>query len=295
MKLRINAMSIKQQFSSKDDVLEAIFTDGFRHFADIPKEFLDADIAFQWLSKSGDPVEAHYAQIPHKWRSDDLLDFVAREGVNILKDTSPAQTQRYPALVMLCVGHDYKCLLDVHPQYRSDQWLVKGVCNRFPLTLSKVVNDIDWFASAMSDDLFDECCRDNLQFCLDVLPDLMRKNIVEYVNLDSRKKLLLLRSCGRVDLIAEKITVDQWPEQYDEPKSLAEAVDAVLDCRPGYYTETLHMGYVMLYPIEDVVPAMKGARLKKLLLEMYPAEDLKPFMNRDNVLKGVLLDDALGL
>jgi hypothetical protein len=298
LKLRIKAMSSKQQFSSKDEVYEALFKDGFRHFSDIPKDFADDKIAFEWLRRQqgdADLAGALYAQIPPQLRSDELLEFVAREGVNVLRDTSPEQTKRYPLLMYLCSAHDYRTLRDVDPAFRNDQTLLKNICSRYKSGLAKLVNEVDWFGPAMSDDFFDECCRDDLQFALDVSPTLMRKSIVEYVDLDSRKNLLLLRSCGRVDLIAEKITVDQWPEQYNEPKSLAEAVDAVLDCRSGYPTETLHMGYVMLYPIDEVVPAMKGARLKKLLLEMYPAEALKPFMKHDSVLKGALLDDALGL
>lgn len=142
-------MSSKQKFSSKDEVYETLYDKGFVHFSDLPKEFLDADIAFEWLKGAGDSVEAYYAQIPQQWRSEDVLEFVAHEGVNVLKDISPAQTRHYLKLVMLCAVHDYKSLCDVHPQYRNDQELVRAVYNRFPLTLSKVVNEIDWFAPAM--------------------------------------------------------------------------------------------------------------------------------------------------
>jgi hypothetical protein len=100
-----------------------------------------------------------------------------------------------------------------------------------------------------------------------------------------------------MDLIAEKIKFNGWldSENYPEPSSLGEAIDYLLEQRPAFSPEALYMGYVMLYPIDDVVPAMKGNRLAKLLLEMYPAEALKPYMKRNNALRGVILEDAMGL
>lgn len=124
----------------------------------------------------------------------------------------------------------------------------------------------------------------------------MRGDMCKYVDLYRPKIPVLLRSRGRLDLVAETIEVHGWPSnRIDVPSSLEEAVDLVLESNLGQYRETLYMGYVMLFPIEDVVPAMKGARLKKLLLEMFPAEALQPFMKRDKALKGVLLEDAMGL
>jgi hypothetical protein len=288
-------MSSKQLFSSKNEVYEAIFRHDIEHFSELPEEFLDADMAFQWLKGAGDPVAVHYAKIPQQWRSDEILEFAAGEGVNVLKDISPEQTKRYSVLANLCSIHDYRILLDVHPQFRNDKALIKNVCSRYRSTLAQLVNEIDWFGPAIPDDLFVERCQNDLKFALDVQPHLLRQDIIEYVNLLQPSKVLILRSLGRMDLIAEKIETDGWLDNYPEPLSLEEAIGYLLETRPCFSPEALYMGYVMLYPFEDVVKAMKGNRLAKLLLEMYSAEALKPYMNRDKALKGALLEDAMGL
>lgn len=288
-------MSSKQLFSSKNEVYWAIFRHDIKHFADLPEEFLDADMAFQWLKCAGDPVAVHYAQIPQQWRSDEILEFAACEGVNVLKDISPEQTERYSGLANICSVHDYRILLDVHPQFRNDKDLIKNVCSRYRSNLAQLVNEIDWFGPAIPDDLFNERCQNDLAFALDVPPQLLRQDIIEYVNLYQPSKVLILRHSGRMDLIAEKIETDGWLNNYPEPLSLEEGIEYLLETRPCFSPETLYMGYVMLYPFEDVVKAMKGNRLAKLLLEMYSAEALKPYMKRDKSLKGALLEDAMGL
>lgn len=290
-------------YLNKAEVHEAIVLGVFKRFADIPEQFLDDDLVCDWVHFSGSPIERYYAQVPQQWRSDEFLKFAAHSGCNVLKDTSPKQTHCYRALVNLCMANDCWDLRDVHPDFsdneiklRDDDLLKIAVKRLGAVDFLKLIKDIDWIGQAMSDELIEQCCRDDFSFAIDAPPGLLRKDVHEYINFRSHKVFKTIHDRGRFDLLSLKLA-EGWPENTNllSPTSLPQAIDELRHTSRVNSAATLYMGYIMRFPIEDVVPAMSGSRLKKLLLEMYSKEALAPFMKQDNGLKGVLLDDALGL
>jgi hypothetical protein len=291
-------------YFNKEEVHQAIVLGRFKCFADIPEQFLDEDLVCDWVHFSGSPIDKFYAQVPQRWRSDGFLKFAADGGCNVLKDTNPKQTHCYRELVRLCVANDCWDLRDVHPTFRDneiklrDDGLLSVVLKRLgPAEFLKLIKDIDWIGQAMSDNLIQQCCRDDFAFALDAPPGLLRQDVHEYMDLRWPKVLKSIRDCGRLDLLSTKLVKDGWPESHNllNPTSLSQAIDELRHTSRMNHSETLYMGYIMRFPIEDVVPAMSGSRLKKLLLEMYSVDELQPHMKQDNGLKAVLLDDALGL
>lgn len=284
-------------YFNKAEVHEAIIRGGFERFADIPEQFLDEDIVCDWLHYAGSPIEKYYAQVPQKWRSDGFLQFAAFNGCNVLKDTSPDQTLCYRALVGRCVANDCWSLSNVHPEFRDDE-ILKAVSKRLKgADFLMLIKEIDWIGPAMSDDLVRECCSEDFEFALGAPPGLLRQDIIEYLDLKWPKVLRTIRDHGRLDLLSIKLAKDGWPENHNllSPTSLPQAIDELRHTSRINYPETLYMAYIMRFPIEDVVSAMSGSRLKKLLLEMYPKEALTPFLKQDNGLKGIFLEDAMGL
>jgi hypothetical protein len=79
------------------------------------------------------------------------------------------------------------------------------------------------------------------------------------------------------------------------PSTLFDAVGLIKQAESGGTDEALGMVYAMTYPLDQVVTAMTGNRLKKLLLEMYTAGELRPYLMQDTELKGVILEAALGI
>jgi hypothetical protein len=279
------------------EVDEGILLGHFPRLSDIPEQFLDDNLAIEWLKFAGSPIERHYAQVPQALRSSAFLKFAAFNGCNVLKDTSPAQTECYRELVHLCLMNDCQALRDVHPKFRTVQTL-KVLKTRFnALDFLPLIQDIEWVGPAMSDELVSELCDDDFSFVLQAPASLLRKDLVDYVDLRRPKVITSLRINGRLDLLAAKLAKEGWPKNYDltRPASLEDVVARLPGCTPRYYPETLYLAFVMTYPIDQVVPAMNTVHLKKLLLEMYSIDELRPHMKQDNGLKAVLLDDALGL
>lgn len=284
-------------YFNQAEVDEGILLGRFKRFADIPEQFMDEDIVCDWLHYAGSPIEKYYAQVPQKWRSDGFLQFAAFNGCNVLKDTSPDQTLCYRALVARCAVNDCWSLRDVHPEFRDDE-ILKAVSKRLKShEFLNLIKEIDWIGPAMSDALLRECCSDDFEFALDAPPGLLGHDIVEYLDLRWPKVFRTIRDRGRFDLLSEKFSKDGWPGNYNllEPSTLSQAIEELRYTSRINYPETMYMAYIMRFPLDEVVPAMSGSRLKKLLLEMYPKEALTPYLKHDKGLKGIFLEDALGI
>jgi hypothetical protein len=64
---------------------------------------------------------------------------------------------------------------------------------------------------------------------------------------------------------------------------------------PGSDRESLHMAYLMTYPMDQVIPLLCEDKKARLVLEMYSKEALAPYVKKYRVLRGVVLEEALGL
>jgi hypothetical protein len=281
---------------TKEQFMECLFPDHALAFSDIPAGLLDEDVIIRW---AGGSVAERYAQIPQSWLTGRVLLYAACEGVQVLNHIKCDQVTNYLWLVIACVNNDYTALADVDPLYQNDQFIDSIF---MWITVSDQVlllREIEWVGEKASKELLIKYCLKDVNLLLYLPPKLFPKNADEYFNLEG--DLHTIRERGRLDLIASKIFRGAWPDsenlflRFPKPESLLDAVSRVELAPPGQYIETLYMSCVMTYPIEQVVPAMKGNRLKSLLLEMYSPEVLKPFSKTDADLKGAMLEGALGL
>lgn len=281
---------------TKEQFMEGLLPDHTLAFSDIPTGLLDEDVIIKWAAGS---VTERYAQIPQPWLTGRVLLYAACEGVQVLNHIKSDQVANYLWLVIACVNNDYTALADVDPLYQNDKFIDSIF---MWITVSKqilLLREIEWVGEKASKELIIKYCLKDINFLLNLSPKLFPKNADEYFNLEG--DLNTIRERGRLDLIASKIFRGAWPDsenlflRFPKPESLLDAVGRVESAPPGQYIETLYMSYVMTYPIEQVVPAMKGNRLKSLLLEMYSSEALIPFSKTDVNLRGVMLEGVLGL
>ena len=291
------------RFSSlnKEQFIEGIFPDHALAFSDIPAEFLDDEVIMRWLRGSTELATERYEQIPQSFRSERVLLYAGSEGVPVLRHTKPNQVENYYWLVITCVNHDYTALADVDPSYQNDTLIQAMFMWRTAGDQIVLLREIEWIGDKISKNLLIKYCHQDVSFLLDLPPKVFPQNADEYFHLELPDTLAILRARGRLDLLAAKISRGGWHEngnpflQFHKPESLQSAVEHFVNAPPGQYIETLYLGCVMTYPIEQVVPGMKGNRLKALLLEVYSPEELKPFLRVDADLRGAMLEGALGL
>jgi hypothetical protein len=294
---------VTNQFAAltKEQFMETLFPDHALAFSDIPVELLDEDVIIRWLRGASGLATKRYLQIPMSWLTERVLLYAGSEGVPVLKHIKPDQVENYFLLVTTCADHDYTAMADVDPSFQDDRLIESVLLWETAVNQVKLLREIAWIGEKMSKELLIKYSLNDVNFFLGLPPKLFPQNADEYFNLEDALAIHNIRARGRLDLIAGKILRGGWPDsekvflRFPKPESLDGAVEHLLNAPPGQYIETLYVSCVMTYPIEQVVPAMKGNRLKSLLLEMYSVEALKPFLKTDVDLKGAMLERALGL
>lgn len=296
------------------EVVAAIKSGRVLQFADIPQHHMCERTAIAWLDMAYElslGVEASFGEVPLECRTTTFMMLAAKMGCSVLAETTPEQCSNYRGLAETSISAKYSALYDVDERFR-DQKMVNYAFACWPRDVYAIAQLSPWVIEIMSDDLLNKSAHQDPLFALAVPPERLQEPLCRYMSLhiisDRMGKYRPIREMGRLDLLAIRVGEGEWFYNYLSgskfsqhssvlrPDSLEHAVE-VLDGLSSrkHDEETIYMSYIMSFPIEQVVPAMKGSRLKALLLEMYSKEALAPFLKIDVGLKGVMLEDALGL
>lgn len=279
---------------------------GFKilRFAELPEEFQTAETAKKWLlhkeNRGNESLSACYEEIPLALRSFEVMLCAAKNcNVNVLKGLSAIQTPGYVILAEAVTRRNYKAIASVDPEV---MWqILPDYCWNHIDTIDQIAKEFDWLRGAMKKEVFDKCCM-NLDFALDSLIEQIPKQQLQEMMVKNYSAYPAFRKRGLFNVMADRITAGDWPQEVSDyafsaikPLTLEGSIQQLNQTEPGSDHETLYMAYAMTYPMEHVVPVMRGRRLKKLLLEMYSPDELKPFLKADRELRGFMLEDGLGL
>jgi hypothetical protein len=277
------------------------------HFSEIPGRHQNEATALAWLEvkrKSGESyLKPFYDEIPTSCRTSKFMCLAALYRCDVLKDATPDQYADYREIARVAIVHDWLAIKDLDPSFRDPEMIEHLLCC-WHLRVDAMVRSCPWLLDLIPEDTVKVYASNNPLFALEA-ESRLREPLTTYLSLNffssNGSALKAFRDRKRLDLLACKIRDGDWfrGKEYFvwvRPSSLKQAIDALNSwSTPSLEYETQHLCYIMSYPIEEVVPAMKGSYLKKLLLEMYPAAALAPFLEIDRDLRGAMLEGALGL
>jgi hypothetical protein len=107
-----------------------------------------------------------------------------------------------------------------------------------------------------------------------------------------------IRKTERNHLALDLLNQGEWPEAFasDKPTDLKDAVKRMMKPKNSS-VQNWQIAYAMTFGIAEVVKAMKTPSRIELLEEIYPKEEILPFLsNRQGMkIKGQWLEDSLGL
>jgi hypothetical protein len=285
------------------EVITAINSGLIRHFTDVPVPCRTEEVALAWIRRmnlTGECIQRSYDAVPVESRTSEFMMLAARHGCAVLKDVTPGQFPEYRELARMAVSSNIFALKDVDPRF-CDEAMLKFTQGVFPEDIHKIARSCDWIWGVMPDKLLNKIALHDSLFAFDIPHDRMSKPLHRYIDLSHLSwrpgKTNIIRTMGRLDVLAAQVREGEWFEhKLEKPSSLEQAV---IGLGKGLKVDSDHeaslLAYVMSHPIADVVPAMKGNRMKKLLLEMYPAEALEPFLKNDVGLRGAMLEGEMGL
>jgi hypothetical protein len=289
------------------EVVAAIKAGRVLHFAEIPAHHMCERTAIAWLDMAYElsmGVEASFGEVPLECRTATFMMLAAKMGCSVLAETTPEQCSNYRGLAETSISAKYSALYDLDCHFR-DQKMVEFVFACWPRDVCAIAQMCPWVIEFISDDLLNKYAHQDPLFALAVPPERLQEPLCRYMSLhiisDKMPRYRPIREMGRLDLLAIRVGEGDWFYNYransvPRPASLDQAVAVLGELSSRKRDEeTMYMSYIMSFPIEQVVPAMKGSRLKALLLEMYSMEALAPFLKGDVGLRGVMLERALGL
>lgn len=88
----------------------------------------------------------------------------------------------------------------------------------------------------------------------------------------------------------------QLSVRIDSDMSIRELLTSHMKCHSGeFYEITCLRGLIKRHPIEAVVAAAQTPQLKRTLVDLYPNDVLLPHVKKDHLIKGLMIEEDLGL
>jgi hypothetical protein len=272
-------------------------------FADIPDELKTQLGAGLWLKAMkttgiGKFVD-YFEQIPKAFLSQGLLKFVVQWDVRLLANIDPSDSPDYAELCLEAFKRSYLAANYFHEDFRTAQ-TVASLMKGMPSVIDSVFEDVPWIMGISTPDLIEAAALSNLYFMAG-LPDEQISDAALSKHLAWDGNFQALRANGKLHLAAKHLKTGAWPEplaksdpKQPKPRTLESAFNHMLS-KAMNSRQALYMANLMTYPIEEVMPLIQTRQHVSMAMEMYSAEDLKPFMKTNRHLKAAILEESLGL
>jgi hypothetical protein len=254
-----------------------------------------------------------FLSLPPSQLTEDWLIAGANLTRNLCKDLGVSFTSDYPDLVHRLFERDPNCLRQIHGAYISDLMAAEYLLYRDPFKDGKL-RSCDWLFSVRGFEPKPLFLNALMISGLNLPPFSGRRmvDVRDSVLKDTVKKFPHKASelCGsainRPYLLEQLIVEGFFPKELDDQPftpvvikrtmPLAEAMASLLKCKnEEVYERVCLTGLIKRHTIGYVVKAAYNDRLKRVLPTLYTKEELMPFMKEDRFLRGLVLEDELGL
>lgn len=260
------------------------------------------DVKLGMLSGSSGRAAKYFLQIPTHLRTYAVNDvLVRRYPINLV--LVDHQVEGYSSLIITALrGSPSPAILDlVHPECRSQEMIKRLIAERKSSQLMKILIDCEWVMENMTPELIEFACTQSFEFALNADRLILTDSALAALATHQINGYNKIRDEGRFDLLVKPISQGYWPKSnlvtgdLSKPQGLANGFRFLLSAQ-SEDEEALYMAYMMTFPIEKVVKVLSGPRGGRFLLEMYTAEQLKPYLKEMSMLvRGKILESELGM
>jgi hypothetical protein len=300
-----------------EEVTNGIRIGKITKFSDIPEHRLSANVAHLWV----DHGRGTLGEIPLKF-IDDGVRFAAMSPManhvhmrNFITASfaaiDPRHTARYEELALRGIGRTQSVMQEVNEAFLTKSFLMKAISENssvlFPFLhesprskKGEIVNgliDQEVVDFALSRERVYLNSFDNQQFTDDSIRTCIRShNSLDYQD---------LVGLGRYHVLIDMVREGFWPTGRSlRPESLEIGIQNLTPIKNNLLLPAqdhlLHRAYVLQHTIQEVIAQMNTPDRKKMLLDLYSADELTPYLKtthlgHDRAFKGHLLEEGLGL
>lgn len=293
----MNKQELLKDLENKE--YSAMFTD----FQVIPEQLRDSEVAYKWLESSvslrSQASEWAFQQIPKHLVNDDIRRLAIEFGVRALKFIHPSDTDIYLELVLRVTAAHGHGFMMVHESFRTTE-TVNAILDHDPRHMTLLGLGQQWVKPLLTQQMIDRVGASNYTFAMNVgiqnvawdsAKAMLLKNAVYYADLVAR---------GHGDLLDRMVKEGGWPERLHnrrpyKPKGIFELASIITQSKEGSADRHLYCAYMKTFPTDHVLKVMYTTEQRKILLSVYPSEVLLAHAKKNKPLRGMLLEDALGL
>jgi hypothetical protein len=291
----------------KQELLKTLETEEgatlYSSFDDIPKNLRDPEVAFKWLESSvnvlGKMPDWSTMQIPKHLFDDDVRRLAVKVSVRALMLINPDETDIYLELVLLATGASSYGYNLIDQRFRTRETL-SAIIDHNPLYMSLNLNGQQWIKPLLTQADIDRVSANNYEFMMSVGVDGVAWHCLKNALITHPQSYPDLVGRGHGDLLLKMIQEGGWPApaeevEYAKPddlRGLAFCLEMSERESPSYW---LYCAHLQTFPIDQVVEVMNTLKLRKILMDVYPADVLRANSKANRPLRGLLVEDALGL
>jgi hypothetical protein len=269
----------------------------------IPESLLDSEVALKWLETSvslrRQGSDWAIQEIPRHLVNDDIRRSAVKLGVRALMFINPDDTDIYMELVLMATAISNFGYIMIDDRLKTRE-TVEAIINHDPQHMSLEWNGQAWIKPLLTQADIDRVSAISYNFMMSVGVDNVAWSSVKKVLIDNPDRYPDLMQRGGGDLLVKVVQEGGWPAKIDgqnvyRPKGIFELASLISKTQEHEVKFPLYCACLKTFPINKVLKVMYTEQQRKILLSLYPQDVLVEHAKTNRPLRGLLLEDALGL
>jgi hypothetical protein len=274
----------------------------YESFHSIPVEHRSQETVVTWMKMQHIKLDISsidtLRQVPADLKTEQVLLMAVKidpEAIGIIK---PSESDDYLALVLDAVNRASAAFLLMDDSYKTEEVLDAFIADKVFFDLD--FDHINWVLPLLNQERIDKISAYSFWFATTiglekvswpVVREWLKKDIDQYSRLDAS---------GQLCYLSKMLKENEWPKSegklsYRPLKNLADGVTRFMRSPAESDFHYLYKAYVLTFPVEEVIAAMKTPTRRKMLMELYPMDVLLQHSQGDRDLRGRILEQEMGL
>lgn len=270
----------------------------------IPAEIADAEVYGAWYShvveECGAGGDLTLAQIPKRFVTDDLRREAIRHTTRSLIYIDPSDTDGYEDLVLYGLERSKSAFQMMHDSLKTHEFLVK-VIERAPDAFDLRWSAQAWIVDLLTQEMMNQILLSSVLFALSLPEDKVCWEQWKHLCRTHLQCPEILNDANRLDIFTRFLGEGNWPEidpevlNFKKTDDIHEIAGLATEIPEEYYEHLLYKAKLLTFPVEEIVAAMNTVARAEYLQVLFTEEVLRRHMKLNRALRGMFLENDLGM
>lgn len=276
--------------------------DDYESFHAIPVEHRSPETVVTWmkaLHKRLD-ISSTYTlrQVPGDLKTQQVLLMAVKINPQAIGVIKPSESDDYLALVLDAVNRASAAFLLMDDSYKTEEVLDAFIADKVFFDLD--FDHMNWVLPLLNQERIDKISAYSFWFATTIGLEKVSWDVVKEHLKNAPDTYENLHNTGQLGYLSKMLNENEWPDRkgkfsYQPLKDLADGVRRLMRSSIESELHYLYKAYILSFPVEAVIAAMKTPARREMLMELYPVDVLRQHAQGDRHLRGKILEQELGL